>query len=239
MNTEEIRLTVAREIALFEAARPKATGGIGIVWVFSGPGTFLSPLKGDDEEIKAWLDQRRLSQGILLVLQVTALRLGKPGQTVTKKDVVENGPMLVYNGIPIENEVFRSVMNLPGFPIPYELILVIDEVEGEEGKSQSIRHTGDQVKSFSPILVDHFMGGATEVALVSSAPHFPRILRYLEMHRSIPEEYQIRSFPIPSEPELAVVYATEEIEALCQYLGKGHLSERPYPADLGLGIATA
>lgn len=234
MDQGEIRLRVALEITLFERARPVVTPDIDAVFVFSGPGTFLSPLKGDNQEAKRWSDQIRISEGIWLVLKVTALRLDKSVQEVTSNDISLLGPTLIYNGIPIENEVFRAVSILPQFPLPKSRIVLIDEVE-EDGRMIPIRHTGDQVKSFPSYLLGNTIVGA--VALVSNAPHFPRILRYLNKYRPIPHErFPIRCFPIPSRPELAALYAVEEVEALCRYLKRDQLSENPYPVGLGLDI---
>lgn len=232
MEKENIRNIVAQEIASFETARPQATKDIGAVWVFSGPGTFLSPLKGRDEDWMAWMNHLRLSTGILLVLQVTSLTLNKSIQEVTKNDVERSGPPLIYNGIPIENDDFRSVINLPQFPLPKGKIIIIDEVE-KNGIKSKIRNTREQVMSFPRQLLGNPISGA--IALVSHATHLPRILRYMNKYRTIPNNrFPIRCFPIHSDPKWAAIDASREIEDVCRYLAMGHLSENPYPPDLGL-----
>src|SRR3989344_207031 len=229
---DQLRLSVAAQTARFETARPDPTPDIALVQVFSGPGDFLSPLKPSNDPWKFWWDQHRLSAGILLVLQVAALNLGIPVQKVRRDHVERAGPLLVYNGIPVENEVFREVIRLSHFPIPVSRIEIQDTVE-EEGKRIPIRHTGDQVKSFLEYLQQNPKDGS--IALVSSASHYHRILRYFDKYLQDWRERPIlRSFPVPSNPAWAIRYAMEEINSLCEYLAKDHLSANPYPANLGL-----
>lgn len=236
MDQEQIRLTVAGEIDRFETEEATVSADISHVVVFSGPGTYIAPLKQSNNPWKTWWDQRRLDRGILLVHQVTALRTGKPLNEVGASQVYLDGPILLYNGIPVENEVFREVSNLVHFPIPKQKVVILDTVKyvGEEAPV-AIRHTGDQVVSVLDYLYkDHLR---RVVALVSSAPHFPRILRYFRENLSWLEPSErptLRSFPVQSEKSWVVRYATEEMNSLVAYLEKGYLAEEPYPADLGL-----
>ena len=238
MEDGEIREVVAREIALFECARPQITTDIGAVLVFSGPGTVIEPISIRDAEWMSWFDLRRVTLGISIVLKVTGLRLAKHLLDLTRNDVEQVGPYFIYNGVNSkhENEDLGAYFSLPRFRIPESKLVLVDEVRDDDGSVREIKHTGDQLKSFPSHLLGNRIKGA--IALVSNAPHFPRILRYMDYYRPIPEEFPIRCFPIHSDPEWATIYANSEIEALCRYLKAGFLSPNPYPADLGLGSAS-
>lgn len=229
MGKLSIREIVAREIDIFECAQPEVTGDIVGVQVFSGPGTVLEPLSKGDSPWNSWCDARRVQQGISIVLETTALRLKKHINDVTREDIAHNGPLLIYNGVPekSENADLLALTNLARFRIPESRMKVF----GQVGK-RDIVHTGDQVESFPSDALESLHHGV--VALVSNAPHFPRILRYLELHRTIPSRFMVRCFPIPSDRRWTTQYATNEIEALAEYLEKGYLAEKPYPTDIEL-----
>jgi len=224
MNPEDLKKEITRDIDFFEKFDPQVTAEIDAIHVFSGPGTFLTPLKERDEDWMAWFDQTRLSKGILLVLQVTSLRTNKPLHKVTKEDIERLGPYLIYNGIPLENKVFRSCIDLPDFTIPKSKIIIADEIE-ENGTKRPIKHTGDQVATFPSHLLGNEIKGS--IALVSNAPHFIRILRYLTKYKTIPEHFSIIPFPILSDPAWAKKDADHESQKLFDYLPLGYLSETP------------
>ena len=224
MNPEDLKKEVTREIDFFEKFDPQVTADIDAIHVFSGPGTFLTPLKERDEDWMAWFDQARLSKGILLVLQVTSLRTNKPLHKIAKEDIEKAGPYLIYNGIPIENKVFRSCINLPDFPIPQSKIIIADEIE-ENGTKRPIKHTGDQVATLPTHLLGNEIKGS--IALVSNAPHFIRILRYLTRYKTIPEHFSIIPFPIASRPDWAKKATDHAVQKLFAYLALGYLSEKP------------
>ena len=230
-SEERFRETIAREIEVFEIRQQRVSQDICAVHVFSGPGTVLEPFSKGDEEWSAWCDHRRVFFGIWLVMQVTALRLRKDPREVTRSDIKSNGPYLIYNGVPDkhENEDLQSVASLPRFPIPESRMIVFGEV-GEGESKRDIVHTGDQVESFPANALDGLDGS---IALISNAPHFPRILRYIQHYQTIPSRFRVRCYPIPSDPEWAAQYARSEINAVCKYLEAGYLAEVKYPAYIG------
>lgn len=223
---------IRQEIAQFEAARPIATADIVAVWVFSGFGTYLKPILTYKHNLwGAWNDQHNLSRGILLVLEVTALRSNKNFKEVTREDVIDCGPKLIYNGEPPQNEDFRTVSSASGFPIPKENLVVVDFVE-IDGNQKTIFNTLDQFRSFPrQILETETAKGA--VAFVSGAPHFSRLLRYNARWRPLPEGFRVKSFPVPSF-DAAKQFADQEVRKLLRYLESGDLDVNPLPTDLGL-----
>ncbi|OGY27014.1 MAG: hypothetical protein A2Z42_02455 [Candidatus Woykebacteria bacterium RBG_19FT_COMBO_43_10] len=168
-----------------------------------------------------------------MVLQVTALRLGKSLQEIERLDVHIQGPMLVYNGTPTHNADLMAVLDLPNGLIPKSRVFIIEEVKDRSGESRLIRNTLDQILSFPTDQLGYQLNGT--VAIVSSAPHLPRILRYLGKYRPIPDAVPIRCFPVPSDPEWSEQFAEEEIDRVCEYLQQGYLTAAPYPKNLGVG----
>jgi len=238
MEDGEIRGVVAKEIGLFECARPTISPDIDAVFVFSGPGTVCEPLSEGDQDWMEYCDLTRVIRGISIVLKVTAMKLSIPYGGVTADEVGKAGPYLIYNGVrsKFENQDLVDYLSLPRSRIPANRLVLIDEIN-ENGSVREIKHTGDQVKTFPSHMLGNEIKGA--IALVSNAPHFPRILRYMEHYgRPIPEGFPIRVFPIHSDPAWAASYAVSEIEALVRYLNAGYLAEQPYPKDLGLGCVS-
>ncbi|MCH7541913.1 hypothetical protein IH981_04040, partial [Patescibacteria group bacterium] len=214
MEDGTIREIVAREIGIFECARPAVTPDIDAVIAFSGPGTVCEPLSTDDQDWMEWFDFTRVIRGISIVLKVTAMRLNIPYGEVTAGEVEKAGPYFIYNGVDSksENQDLVAYLSLPRSRIPESRLVVVTKIN-ENGSVREIRHTGDQVKTFPTDMLGNEIKGA--VALVSNAPHFPRILRYMEHYgRPIPKEFPIRCFPIHSDPAWAALYANSEIEAV-------------------------
>ena len=228
-----LRETVAAEIARFESESAIPNPDIDLVWSFSGPGTVLQPLKDYEEPWMAWMDANRLQRAILLVHEVTALRIGKPVQRVSRSDISATGPILFYNGIPVEMKAFRTIISLPDFPMPVEKIVTVSEVlRPGESETKDINNTRDQVLSYPR---DRFEKPApTAVGLVSSAAHLPRVLRYINLIRPFEPETQVHCFPIHSDHAWAAIDAVRETERIVAYCQAGHLSAKPYPTNLGL-----
>jgi len=231
MDLREVRRKVVVEIGLFERAIPTATTDIDYVWVLSGSGDYHKPFLPNEPIYHPWSDQRRISRGVLLALQVVSLRLGKSVDLITKDDLQDQGPYLIYNGSIDRNSTLRRVVELPDFLMPKEKVVIVDGV-WDNGGTREITNTLDQVLSFPTDQLGNQLKGA--VAIVSSAPHFPRILRYLSKHRPFPDGTLVRCFPIPSDFEWAEKFAEEETKRVCDYLEKGYLTEEPYPKDLGI-----
>lgn len=227
----DLETRIRQEIAQFEAARPVATEDIVAVWVFSGFGTYLKPILPHRHKLwGAWNDQHNLSRGILLTLEVTALITKKNFEDVTREDVINCGPKLIYNGEPPQNEDLRAVSSASGFPIPKENLVIVDFVQ-IEGNQKPISNTPDQFRSFPRWVLESTVGG--DVALVSGAPHFSRLLRYNALQRPIPERFRVRSFPVPSFDK-DQLFADQEVGKLLRYLETGDLDIYPFPTDLGL-----
>lgn len=233
---------------------------IQAVLVFSGPGTYYDRLKPGQEEWKRWMDRDRIRAGVAVVREITARRVLESFEKeyaltvdyssrlnlATKEDILRQGPFLVYNGIPTENEVFRQAFDSPHCKLPKEKVVVIDEVREEDGKSHPIRHTGDQVKSFYQQLRDPNgpLYRVKNVALVAHVPDFVRIpfytKKYNDEHLASGGAsvnfwtYGLRSRPASTDPRLQLEstekpHIESELPRLIQYAQKGDLATEPSP----------
>jgi hypothetical protein len=197
------------------------------VWVFSGPGTFLKALENNEQNFTRWMDRYRILYGLNIVKKVTAKKLKKSSGEITKQDILENGPLFIYNGTEEENKDLRAALNHELSILPSEKVIIVDQVK-IDGTIQEIENTLDQIKSFPKELVGKQI--TNRIAIVSHAPHIARILRYFEEFKLFPETVTVEVFsltPIHSE----ALYMHEEMEKIWQYFQKGDLSWNPIPAE--------
>lgn len=197
------------------------------VWVFSGPGTFYKPIEEHEQNFTRWMDRYRILYGLNIVKQVTAKKVNKKPEEVTKDDIAHYGPVFIYNGKPEENHDLRKALAHELSILPEEKVLIIDRVK-TEGNIQEIETTIDQVKSFPRELIGKQI--TSRVAIVSHAPHITRILRYLDEIKLFPESIKVEVFSLTPIHEQAL-YMHEEMEKVWTYFQKGDLSWNPIPAE--------
>lgn len=231
MNSQEqiLKNEVRHEIEylLLHNQHPPIHTNTDAVWVFSGPGTFLKALEQGEESMTRWMDRYRILYGLSIVKQITAKKLKKSLSEITQKDILESGPFFIYNGTKEENEDIRKALRQDLSILPMEKVILIDKVISEKS-IQPIENTLDQVKSFPKELIGKEI--TSRIAIVSHAPHIPRILRYFEEFNLFPESVTVEVFsltPIHSE----AFYMHEEMEKIWQYFQKGDLSWTPFPAE--------
>ena len=239
--TQKARDVVSRlqEVATNrERTYPKT---IDAVLVFSGPGTYYDKLKPDQNEMWRWMDRDRIRAGIAVVRQVTAAKKSQStgqkfkGHDMSREDILEYGPMFVYNGIPVENEVFRKAVDSPFSKLPKEKVLIIDEVRQKNSVHQ-IRHTADQVNSFyqemknpnSPLY------GKKNVALVAHIPDFARNVFYTKKYNDEfvengGDSINFWVYALKSRPGTGEDHLNSELPRLVTYAGNGHLATNPSP----------
>lgn len=216
-------ITTLRSIANDQEAKEAIDG----IWVFSGPGTFLVSLLNGENPRRKWMDRQRIICGIALVRIITAKRLKKKVVEVTKEDIKKSGPILIYNGIPIENDDFRKVMQSSNFILPFEKVVIVDGVTESPTISHPIKNTADQIKGFPKYLIGNNGPIKKHLALISHAEHLPRILRYLAKYQSVPEHIKIVLYPLKSSEEVYQEYKEEEAEKVWKYYKEGFLSWNP------------
>lgn len=222
---------------------------IEAVLVFSGPGTYYKRLKDSrpEQEWMRWMDRDRIKAGVGVVREVTAKRIRKEGISikghyVTKEDIIEYGPLFVYNGIPEENDVLNKALNSELFKLPKEKVVIIDNVQEEDGTTHPIRHTADQVKSFYQELAnpESPLYGISTVALVAHIPDFIRNVFYTKKYD---DEHiargnkglNLRVYGLKSRKGSTKLYirGTEqqhiesELQRLVEYAKRGYLATEP------------
>jgi hypothetical protein len=217
---------------------------IDAVLVFSGPGTYYARLKTSrpEEEWMRFMDWDRIRAGVAVVREVTAatqsqsfgrkIRVNQIG----RRDIVNYGPLFVYNGIPEESEVFHKAIESKFCKLPKSKIVVIDKVIEDDGTTHPIRHTADQIKSFYQELANpnslFHVHGISNVALVAHIPDFIRIPFYLKKYD---EQFKANGnkglnfwvYALKSRNGTEDEHAASEFPRLVKYAEAGHLATEP------------
>lgn len=212
---------------------------IDAVLVFSGPGTYDERLKPDQQEWQRNMDRDRTRAGYALMRELTAARKSARtkdpirGHDVSIQDIVDDGPFLVYNGIPIENQVLRQVLTRNKDKLPTEKILIIDEVRTDT-TFHPIRHTGDQYRSFFQEVVNPSspLHRIKNVALVAHCPDFVRHPFYAAKYKEEFEEKLGRrlhfwAYGIMSRNGTRNIHIESELPRLVEYAKRGDLASEP------------
>jgi len=213
---------------------------IQAVLVFSGPGTYYDRLKQGQQERQRWMDRDRIRAGVAVVRQVAAsVKTELSGRRfrvsdIDKIDVHSFGPFLVYNGIPIENEVFLRALESPFCKMPPEKVVVINQVKEENGSTHSIRHSGDQVKSLFQEVADpkSILYGAKNIAFVAHIPDFIRIPFYIQKYSSeyvdvSGQELHFWFYALKSRSNTMEEHMNAELTRLVEYAKLGQLDTTP------------
>lgn len=196
------------------------TADIGMVWVLSAPGTALE-ISTDGAYAGSSSDLANINHGIDIVKQITALRVDKEAQDVTKDDIAAYGPILYYNGEDEstadqhykQNEHLALLASDPEFPIPTSN-LVIDHIDRA--------NTPAQVEGIARYLADCDYHG--KIATVSIGAHSARVGRYLDHYKSIlPEDVQfLNAAAIQTNNPIGT--GLREVKKVGEYTEKGFMS---------------
>jgi hypothetical protein len=217
------------EYLVRHASHPPIHIDIDAVWVFSGPGTFFTPLDPGEPAHFAWMDRYRILYGLSIVRKITAKRLQKSFEAITRHDILEHGPLFIYNGNPEENAALRKAFSGAGHSMPQEKIIIVDNVE-KENISVPIQNTLDQVESFPTKLIGREI--RHRIAVVSHAAHLSRILRYLEEYQIFPDNIVVELFPVKDSEKNTMLDTKEETDKIWEYFQKGDLSWNPFPTEV-------
>lgn len=157
---------------------------IDVIWIISAPGLLLE--HGSKPGWSAqftWLDNCEwevVGAGFALAEAVTAKRLQKPVNQVTKDDFKEHGPWVVYNSNPWENEALKTILKeSSSLPIPQEKVYIYQP----NREDPSYLRTVDQARDLRMPL-----GVQPRILAISIlAAQWVRLGRILAATQSLPE----------------------------------------------------
>lgn len=160
-----------------------------------------------------------------MVREITALRIGKEVDDITKEDISNYGTLLFYNGEDSategirysQNEDLEELVATPEFPVPAWNV-VIDHID--------VANSVAQVKGFAEYLKKHNMSG--KVATVSIGAHFARMGRYIEKYKDLfPDGVELLN-AAATQTHNPVGTTIREIQKVAIYGEKGDLAEKSY-----------
>lgn len=216
---------------------------IEAVFVFSGPGTYYDKLKPESHnpDWMKWMDRDRIRAGVAIVREVTASEIEKTvivpkvrTNTISKDDVINLGPLFVYAGIPVENEVFEKALDSQYSKLPKEKTVILNKVAEDDGREHPIRHTGDQVRALYQEISDPKspLYGIKNIALVSSLAHFIRIPFYVKKYQDEfvangGHDINYFAYGIDGRPGVLKRDIEYELPLLVKYAEQGDLASEP------------
>ena len=226
---EKVRIEMPTEIAK----------KIGAIWVNSGVGTYDTPMKEKERGVyknlpwMEWADRTRLNHAAILERKVAEARSGKnfdkgslddlkERKAKIKEMIREYGPIIIYNGVELENDTVADVLSREGTIIPKDTVTII------RGTTEHpIVNTLDTVKTLK--LPPDFRNDQ-ELAIVAHAPHLARIMRMINKQPPFPRTTKVRLFPVATPEAGKMEYAEMEILGILNYtLRKGVADKKSYP----------
>lgn len=223
MENRDLVRKVIGEMRKAEEGPPfTPTPDIEMVWVVSLPGTVFTPPQ-DGIYAGRLADREIVDAGADLVRQITALRLNKHPEEVSKADIGQAGPTFFYNGEDKTNGRYAQIEDLgalvatPEFPIPQAKVTIRHLTEP---------NTPGQVKNIAEFLRQnpHYK----KVAVVARVHHQRRVARYLEKYKQFfPPDVQLVDISVP-ETQDQVGATLREVRKIIEYTKRGDLEEKPY-----------
>lgn len=185
---------------------------IDVVWIISAPGllTRWGSKPGWSSQFP-WLNEcerKVVGKGLNLVFSVTARRLNKPVEEITKEDVLANGPWVVYNAPDLENADVEKILEDPDIKIPRKKVYIFSDFKDDSGQILMIKNTADQVRSI------HMPQGVhpRKIAICVLAAQWVRLGRLLAKPQTLPKDTKVIVVPIQSpvghEAEHAIMEST-------------------------------
>ncbi len=226
-----------------DALTPAIAENILALWVFSGPGTYEQPVKDDRYKNYKWargMDRARLDYAAFLARKIAELRSGETAgrgpineaekrKQKAKSLLSSHGPSIIYNGTEVENAAAKRALTRPGVIIPGEKAHIL-ELDPSHTVPQKELRTSDQIKRF--MLPDILHKAGKEIAIISHAPHLPRILRMMNRYKPLPNDMAVRLFPLRTPTEGREEFTGMETRGLLYYvfLSPEHdATKEPYP----------
>lgn len=230
--------------------RPREVpNNIDAVWVVSAPGVYSTNPKfsqpenkaasdgvhlyrwqvGDDGERK-WTEEmykHRVLAGATLVNQVTAGRLEKKVENVTKEDILKHGPHFIYNPDPKDKGHIEAILAQESVKLPREKVLIFYYLDYDKGEKaqEPITNLVDQVQSFH---VPESLN-PRKIAVVSHSADLVRLL-YIwgEFKGTLPKTASVYPFPIKMLERSKEEFTLKTIRGILEnWLHKNRGADKP------------
>ena len=217
LQSRKKTLKELKEYAESELLKPQKNWNI--VWVLSGPEiNFSGDINPGEKAVPNYNQTKsRFETGLKIAREVTALRLNKQSENVTKEDIANNGPSIYFNSGPASNNFIREIAR------PNNLLETEYNFPGQKviiTNNENIKHTGDQFQDFPAEIVEP----NTKVVIVSALQHYPRIRRYAQKYPDKLPPEQVILYPVPIEKNIMPVSEyLGEIKRIYPYQKKGFL----------------
>ncbi len=156
---------------------------IDAIWSISAPGWLTK-----EGSVPGWCanfpqldgcEKEVMGKTIDLATAVTAKRLHKKPQEVTREDILKHGPWIIYNGPPEESQDLATYLTMPDVKIAREKVYIFDKKKN----GQDIFNTIDQADSIDmPPAVT-----VRKVAISVLAAQWVRLGRLLASTKTLPD----------------------------------------------------
>lgn len=205
---------------------PEPTPDIDYVFVLSARASYLqNPIDNPNIPDKAD-DYNRMRLGIEIALKVTAKRVGKTVDKLTKEDILLYGPEIIYNGLMKHNyEMVKSIamINPALADYPIEKIIILDLPKDNGNTKGQFLCVKEKLKIKN-----------TSVAVVTHAYHYPRVSRMLgEAAPLNPFGKNVKCYAMLVDRTFQAPGAKEdisgELDRIPAYFAKKDLSKNPDP----------
>lgn len=156
---------------------------INIIWSISSPGWLTK-----EGSIPGWsanfpqldgCEKQVIGKTINLAIAITAKRLGRGVDQITKEDILNHGPWIVYNVPPDKSQDLETYLQSLDIKIPREKVYVFDKKQD----GHDISSTRDQVESI------HMPPGVNpqKIAISVLAAQWVRLGRLLQAAKTLPQ----------------------------------------------------
>lgn len=196
------------------------SASIDVIWIISAPGLLLE--HGSKPGWSAqfpWLDDCEwevVGAGFALAEAITASRLRKPINQLTKEDAVNEGPWIIYNSNAWENEFVETILNeAPSLSIATEKVSIYQP----RAKDPAYVRTLDQARD---IRIPDEVRPGTDIAICVLAAQWVRLGRYLAAAQSLPGNTNVIVIPVSSPKGHEREHAIMETQGALVSVYKNH-----------------
>ncbi|GEM_PF-2231591 len=202
--------------------------------IFAGPGAYSTKVhpfedKPDRYQHLPWsrgMERYRIRAAAAIAREVTGQRLGKPSFEVSKEEISENGPPIIYPVNNWEADHIKHVLAESTTVIPENKFLYYTEIPDKNGGTRVIDNTADQVEGLQLPA-----GELRRIVIVSQSAHLARILYMLgKFNQSIPPDTVLQPYPLRIPEGGKLIYPEMEIRGILAGIFKlDTASTSPYP----------